>query len=244
MEDLPMIHDNHHPQKTTTGKRLWKPIAILSAVIAMLVLASYLGIGEWLTNLKGFIDRLGFWGPFVFLAIYIAATVAAIPGSALTLIAGVIFGSVLGTILVSIASTAGAALCFMISRYFARDAVAEWLASNERFRTLDQMTERSGALIVALTRLVPLFPFNLLNYGFGLTKVKFSTYVFWSWLCMLPATISYVVGAAAASRGVAEGKIPWELLGILLVAVPILGVIVQAARKRLKAEEEKTRMSA
>ncbi len=70
------------------------------------------------------------------------------------------------------------------------------------------MTEKHGAIIVAVTRLVPLFPFNLLNYGFGLTRVPFWTYLFWSWLCMLPGTIAYLVGTDAVILAVTTGELP------------------------------------
>jgi len=146
---------------------------------------------------------------------------------------------VLGVILVSAAATLGASLSFLISRYFARDATARWLSSKEKFRRLDQLTEDHGATIVALTRLVPIFPFNLLNYGFGLTRVHFWTYVFWSWLCMLPGTILYVVGADALIKGIAQGRIPWVLVGAVAVAGIVLAILVRYARRRLQSKEAK-----
>jgi uncharacterized membrane protein YdjX (TVP38/TMEM64 family) len=131
----------------------------------------------------------------------------ALPGSALTVAAGALFGSVLGIAVVSIGPTIGSSLSFLIARYFARDPVAHRLSKNDRFRKLDQLTQKHGAVIVALTRLVPFLPFNLLNHGFGLARVPFSTYVFWSWLCMLPGTALYVIGADAFTSGISQGKI-------------------------------------
>ncbi|PIX86577.1 MAG: hypothetical protein COZ32_02575, partial [Nitrospirae bacterium CG_4_10_14_3_um_filter_53_41] len=90
---------------------------------------------------------------------------------------------------------------------------------------------------VALTRLVPLFPFNLLNYGFGLTKIPFKTYLFWSWLCMLPATVLFVIGTDAIVKGVSEGKIPWGLIALAAGAAVLLGFLVQSARKRLQEKK-------
>jgi uncharacterized membrane protein YdjX (TVP38/TMEM64 family) len=168
---------------------------------------------------------------------YAAAVVAALPGSALTVAAGALFGSVLGVIVVSIASTLGAALSFLVARYFARGAVAGWLSDKEKFRRLDRMTEEQGAIIVALTRLVPIFPFNLLNYGFGLTRVPFWTYVFWSWLCMLPGTVLYVVGADVVTKAVVQGEVPWLLVGALVAAAAVLAVLVRQARRKLQDRE-------
>ncbi len=216
----------------STGGR-WRPVVLVAAIVAVLVSAKLFGLGERLVFLREWIEGLGAWGPVAFLALYVVAVVAAIPGSAITVAAGALFGSVLGTILVSIGSTVGAGLSFLIGRYFARGAVEGWLGANERFRKLDRMTERHGAVMVALARLVPLFPFNLVNYGFGLTRVPFWTYLFWSWLCMLPGTVVYVVGADALTRAIADGTVPWMLLGALVVVIAALLMLVRFARARL-----------
>ncbi len=215
----------------------WRPVVLLVVIVAIFILAKVFNLGEKLEALRGWIESLGPWGPLVFVFVYAAATVAALPGSVLTVAAGALFGSVLGVISVSAASTLGASLAFLVSRYFARDAVARWVSKKEKFKRLDELTEEHGAVIVALTRLVPIFPFNLLNYGFGLTRVPFWTYVFWSWLCMVPGTILYVVGADAITKGIAEGKIPWVLIGVVVVVIAILTVLVRYARKRLQTEK-------
>jgi uncharacterized membrane protein YdjX (TVP38/TMEM64 family) len=212
---------------------IWRPAALIVVVVAALVAARYLGLGDRLGELRSWIVSLGPLGPAVFVLIYVAAVVAALPGSAVTVLAGAIFGSVTGVVLVSIGSTVGAGLAFLISRYFARDAVASWLGKNEKFARLDDMTKRHGAAIVALTRLVPIFPFNLLNYGFGLTGVPFSTYLFWSWLCMLPGTVLYVAGADAVAKAVSDGKVPWALVGAVAVAAAVLAALVRYAKGRL-----------
>ncbi len=215
----------------------WRPVLLIAVIVAILILAKLFNLGERLGDLRNWIEGLGAWGPLVFILLYAIAVVAALPGSALTVAAGALFGSVLGVILVSLASTLGAGLCFLIARYFTRDAVGRWLATKEKFRRLDQLTEEQGAIIVAITRLVPVFPFNLLNYGFGLTKVPFWTYVFWSWLCMIPGTVLYVVGADAVMSGIAQGGIPWTLIGVVIATAVILTLLVQQARRKLKPKE-------
>jgi len=214
----------------------WRPLALLAAIVSILILAHVLGLGERLGTLRDWIQSLGSLGPVVFVGLYVAATVAALPGSALTVAAGALFGSVIGVVTVSVASTLGAGLCFLIARYLARDAVARWADSKERFRRLDSLTEEHGAVIVALTRLVPLFPFNLLNYGFGLTRVPFWTYLFWSWLCMLPGTILYVVGSDALFRGLSERRVPWALVAVFVAAIVVLTVLVRHARRKLRSD--------
>jgi len=218
-----------------TMKQKWiKPVGLLIAVVALIVLSRMFGLGERLGELRDWIGRQGIWGPFLFAGVYAVATVAAIPGSALTIAAGALFGSVIGTLTVIFGATTGAALCFLIARYFARDAVAASLTKNEKFLKLDKLTEKNGAIIVAITRLVPIFPFNLLNYGFGLTGVPFRTYLLWSFLCMLPGTILYVVGTDAVTTAIEEGRIPWVLVGVVLLIIGLLTVIVKKARKSLK----------
>jgi uncharacterized membrane protein YdjX (TVP38/TMEM64 family) len=216
---------------------MWRPIVLLVVVVAILVLSYVFGIGDKLLALRDWIQALGALGPVVFILIYTGAVVAALPGSAITIVAGAIFGSVLGIIVVSIASTLGASLAFLIGRYFARDATAKWLSKREKFKKLDDLTERHGAIIVALVRIVPIFPFNFVNYGFGLTKVRFWTYVFWSWVCMLPGTALYVVGTDAISQAIIQKRVPWPLIGVLIGVVILLVVLVKFARKRLHEEE-------
>src|SRR5574337_97611 len=147
------------------------------------------------------------------------------------------FGSVVGVATVIVGATTGAVAAFAIARWLARDAVAAWLAKNEKFARLDALTERHGAIIVAITRLLPIFPFSLLNYGFGLTRVRFGTYVLWSFVCMLPGTMLYVVGADAVTRGLAEGRVPWGLVGALAAVVAVLVLVIRRARRALASRE-------
>jgi uncharacterized membrane protein YdjX (TVP38/TMEM64 family) len=232
-----------HPPEEPAGvqgapvRQWWRPVALLTLVIALLVLARSLGLGAQLGALQDWIKNLGALGPLVFILIYVVAVVAALPASPISVAAAALFGSVGGVILVNIGATLGAALAFLVGRYVAREAVVNWLGHNEKFRRLDGLTAEHGAIIVALTRLVPLFPFNLLNYGFGLTRVPFWTYVFWTWLCIIPGTVLYVVGADALLQGAAQGTVPWTLVGAFVVALIFLAVLVRWARRRLQARE-------
>ncbi|MDF1535266.1 MAG: TVP38/TMEM64 family protein [bacterium] len=211
----------------------WRPIILLVVVMGIVALSARVGIGQKLGDLQEWIRSLGALGPLVFTAVYAVATVAALPGSALSIVAGALFGPVVGVITVIFAATLGASLAFLVSRYLARGSVEGWLENNEKFRRLDELTARHGDIVVAITRLVPIFPFNLLNYGFGLTKVPFRTYVLWSFVCMLPGTILYVTGSAAVVEAVREGKVPWILVLIVVMILAIIVVLGQQARKRL-----------
>lgn len=220
--------------RPASGLRTALLILILAAGIA---LGRYLGIGEQVVALRSWIGELGSLGPVVYAAIYAGAVVVAVPGSVLSVGAGTLFGAGVGIVVVSVGATLGASLAFLAARYVARDAVVKRFSHKEAFQRLDRMTEERGAVIVALTRLIPLFPFNLLNYGFGLTRVRFGTYVFWSWLCMLPGIVVYVAGTAAVAQFLMGGQVPGVVLGVLGVGVVVLAVLVRFGQRKLKGTE-------
>ena len=217
----------------------WKPVLLVILIIALFIIVNLYGFGQKLEDIQHWIQSLGIWGPTAFFLIYLGAVIATIPGTILGVIAGSLFGSIYGVIIISIASTVGASITFLIARYFARDAVARWLSKNKTMQRLDQLTEDHGMIMVGLTRLIPLFPFTLLNYGFGLTKVSFKTYVFWSWLCMLPGTIIVVVSADAITQGLIQGRVSYELIGVIVLAAITLGLMVWYARRQYKDKTRK-----
>jgi uncharacterized membrane protein YdjX (TVP38/TMEM64 family) len=145
-------------------------VFLWGALIAgILFTARYFG-SSTLRELLQWISGLGASAPLVFMPLYVVACVLFVPGSILTLSAGFLFGVVRGSVYVSIAATLGATLAFLIGRYFARQWVAARLANYPKFNAVDEAVAREGWKIVALTRLSPVFPFNLLNYSFGLTR--------------------------------------------------------------------------
>jgi len=216
-----------------------KWIAVAVALAAVLTAAILLPVGEWVDTGRDFIAGLGFWAPIAFLAFYILLTVLFVSGAALTLAAGAIFGLVEGVIYASIASTIGAALAFLIGRYLARDWVARKIEGNSTFVAIDRAVADGGWKIVGLTRLSPVFPFVLLNYAFGLTKVKFSHYLLASWIGMLPGTILYVYLGYTAQVAVDAGEtgaVQTALRVAGLVATIIVTVfITKSARRALAA---------
>lgn len=152
-----------------------------------------------LRNALLWIDSLGTVGAIAFIALYIIATVAFLPGSILTLGAGVVFGVVWGSLYVFIGATLGATAAFLVGRYLARGWVAQKIADNKNFAAIDQAVGREGLKIVLLTRLSPIFPFNLLNYAFGITGVSLRDYFIGS-VGMIPGTIMYVyIGSLAGN---------------------------------------------
>ncbi len=232
------------PGEPASRRRWAKPLLLLVPLVALAIAAPALGLGQWIAQLRGWIEGFGALGPLVFALVYAVAIVAAVPASLLTVAAGAMFGSVVGVATVAAGATAGAAAAFAIARWLARDAVSGWLGRSEKFMRLDAMTERHGAVIVAITRLLPIFPFSLLNYGFGLTRVRFGTYVLWSFLRMLPGTALYVVGADALTSGIAQGRIPWGLVAALAAIVALLAFAIRRARRVLAPAPEAAAVAA
>ncbi|KAM3100804.1 TVP38/TMEM64 family protein [Phormidesmis sp. 146-35] len=158
-----------------------------------------LNIQEGLQESLTWIQSLGAVGAVVFIGLYILATVLFIPGTILTLGAGVVFGVVFGSIYVFIGATLGGTAAFLIGRYLARGWVSHKIADNSKFRAIDQSVAQSGFKIVLLTRLSPIFPFVLLNYALGVTQVSLKDFVLGS-IGMIPATVLYVyIGSLAAN---------------------------------------------
>ena len=222
---------------------LFKVIVAAVMIVFLVVAAELFDLQRILHDALTWISGLGVLGPILFAGLYILACVLSLPGFILTLGAGAVFGVITGFIAVSIGSTLGAACAFLIGRYLARDLVAARIVGNEKFKAVDEAVGREGWKIVLLTRLSPVFPFNLLNYAFGLTKVSLKHYFFASWLGMIPGTVMYVyIGSLAgdlASLGGAErarttGE--WVLYGIGLLATLLVTVFVtRLARRTLSA---------
>jgi len=219
---------------------------LLRIIIGVAALAALIFIGRelgaYVPRFATWVEGLGVWGPLVFIAGYALATVAFVPGSLLTLGAGAIFGLAMGVVYVFIAASIGATLAFLVSRYVARSAIEQRLAGNEKFAAIDDAVGEQGLKIVLLLRLSPVFPFNALNYGLGLTKVSLRDYVL-AHIGMLPGTLLYVyygklAGDVAALAGGVEterGAEYWIVLGLGLVATVIVTTIVtRIARRALK----------
>jgi uncharacterized membrane protein YdjX (TVP38/TMEM64 family) len=172
-----------------------KLLCLAIGLSTAIIIAKQMNLPELLqTNLKSslmWVESLGAIAPLAFIAIYNIATVLLIPGSVLTLGGGVLFGIWWGSLYVVIAATLGATIAFWIGRNFARAWVSQQISKYPKFDAIDKAVAQDGFKIVLLTRLSPLFPFNLLNYAFGITQVSLKDYVAGS-IGMIPGTILYV----------------------------------------------------
>lgn len=187
------------------------------------------------------IDSLGILGGIAFIGLYIVATVAFLPGSILTLGAGVVFGVLMGSVYVFVGATLGAIAAFLVGRYLARDRISQKIANNPNFAAIDQAVAQEGFKIVLLTRLSPVFPFNLLNYSFGITGVSLRDYTLGS-IGMIPGTLMYVyIGSLAGdiARIGTKGQptdptLQWVIRIVGFVAtVAVTVYVTRLARKAL-----------
>jgi uncharacterized membrane protein YdjX (TVP38/TMEM64 family) len=215
------------------------------AALALLWIAGR-ELGQYVPRFAAWVDSLGVWGPVVFALGYAAATVAFVPGVVLTLAAGAIFGLVEGTLYVFVGATLGASSAFLIGRYVARGAVERRLEGHDRFRAIDGAVGHHGFKIVFLMRLSPVFPYNLLNYALGLTRVRFVDYLL-ACFGMIPGTFLYVyygkligdVAAVAAGAEVERGWEYWAFLGAGVVAtIAVTWFITRLARRTLNEAVE------
>ncbi len=191
-------------------------------------------------NFYAWIEGLGGAGYIVFAFSYILATVFFLPGSILTIGAGLLFGVITGSILVSVSSVTGAALAFLVARYLARERVEKKFSKNRKFTAIDSAIGKEGWKIVLLLRLTPLLPFNVSNYLYGLTSVAFWPYVLASWIGMIPGTILYVyigslgkTAAEAATGGADTGKLVLNAVAFL-ATIAVTVYVTKIARKALK----------
>ena len=214
--------------------------------VALVVIVALVLLGRQLSaqlpRLTAAVDRLGPFGPIVFIAAYAVACVAFVPASLLTLGAGALFGVVKGTIFVLIGATLGATGAFLIARYVARDWVSRRVGRDPRFAAIDAAIAEQGRKVVFLLRLSPVIPFNVLNYALGLTNVRLADYVVAS-IGMIPGTLLYVytgklasvvVGASNAAAP-ARGTAFYVVLGLGLAATAAVTVLVTRVAKRALA---------
>src|SRR5438093_3711058 len=234
--------------KPAAKSALGRLIALVAIVIALFLVMRFLPVREWLRSFNDWVGQMGIAGIFIFISVYAVATVLMAPGSILTIGAGFAFGLWKGFLAVSAGATLGASLAFLVARFIARERVAAIAQRNEKFREMDSAIGKQGAKLIFLLRLSPVIPFNLSNYLYGLTGVKFWPYVLASWIGMMPGTFLYVyigtagkaaVSAAAGGEAVQRGWQYWTCTGVGLAATIIVTIwVTKIARDALKKTED------
>jgi len=183
--------------------------------------------------LQAWVEGAGAAGPVVFMALYALATVLFLPGSVLTLAGGALFGPAWGTLWNLTGATLGASLAFLVARYLGADWVTR--RAGPRLQRLNDGVTSEGWRFVAFVRLVPVFPFNLLNYALGLTRIPFLAYVLASWIFMLPGAIAYTWLGFAGREALAGGE---GMIRNILIALALLAAVAFLPRFIRKLREK------
>ena len=226
--------------KTTGRVSWWKPALGVVLVVTGVVVSWQLGVFELLTvenidRIDAWFESLGWWAPVVFIVLWIAACVFFLPGLPISIAGGLIFGALWGTVWTTIGANIGATAAFLIGRYVARGMVERQIQSNAGLQKIDDGVRKQGWRMLMITRLVPIFPFNIQNYVYGLTDIKLSTYVLVSLPTMLPGTIAYNFAAGSVRTG-DFGTALWYL-GIAAVFFVLLSLIPGWVKKRYATDE-------
>lgn len=220
-------------------KKYAKLIVFGLVLIALSAAAAVFPVRDWIRNLIDWVQQLGPAGIAVFIGAYAIATVLFLPGWIFTVTAGLLFGVIGGTAVALSGATIGATLAFLVARYLVRDSIQNLAGSNPRFRAIDRAIGENGWKIVGLLRLNPLIPFNLSNYFYGITAIRFWPYVLISAIGMLPGTLLYAYLGAVGKATLAAKSPPsvWRylLLGVGLGATIAVTIIIsRIARNALK----------
>jgi uncharacterized membrane protein YdjX (TVP38/TMEM64 family) len=210
----------------------------------MMMLDNTFPLTRWIGNFIQWVQAFGTGGVAIYTLFYVAGVVLFFPGIILTAGAGLLYGVVVGTLIVSPASVSGATLAFLIARYVARDWVSRKLEKYPNFTAIDRAIEKNGFKMILLLRLQPVVPFNLLNYALGLTRIRLRDYVLASWIGMFPATVLYVyLGSALHSvSDLLQGHLGSGKWGVILLWAGLAAAIVlvvyvgRVARKALQEE--------
>ncbi|OGP23495.1 MAG: hypothetical protein A2X99_07465 [Deltaproteobacteria bacterium GWB2_55_19] len=211
-----------------------KVLALAALLAAVIVSVRVFGLGDYLDEerLRVWIASFGIWGPVAYLVIYSIAPSLMVPGLPLTVAGGILFGPLWGSVYTIIGATIGASIAFLIARYLGRDWVKSRVEGS-RLKELDRKVGEEGWKIVAFTRLIPLFPYNALNYAFGLTRVGFLDYLWATFVFMMPGVVAYVVFSSSILdlfRGVLSRQL---VIGLaLVIAVSLMPVIYKWLRGR------------
>ncbi|PYI46341.1 MAG: TVP38/TMEM64 family protein [Verrucomicrobia bacterium] len=238
------IHEMPANEKKAPKSAVLQLIALIAILIALFLAMKFLPVQQWTRNFNDWVGQMGVAGVFIFIGVYAVATVLLAPGSILTIGAGLAFGLWKGFLAVSAGSTLGAVLAFLVARFVARDKVEAIARQNEKFGRIDNAIGKEGAKLIFLLRLSPVIPFNVSNYFYGLTAVKFWPYVLASWIGMMPGAFLYVyigatgkaaVSVATGSEAAQHGWQYWTFMSVGLAATIIVTIwVTRIARDALE----------
>ena len=207
------------------------PLAVGGAILlAMIVVGHTVDVTRYLEAARSWAGSLGVLAPVAFVAVYVAATLIGVPGMPFTLLSPFLFGAWPAVVVMIVASGLSAAAAFLIARYLARDAFVARLTGTASFARLSALLEAHDWVVIPLLRILPIAPFAVVNYGFGLTAIAFGRYLTWSLVGMIPMNVVLVLGADVFYTAATRGTVPWPLVAGATAAALLLAGLAAAGR--------------
>jgi len=225
------LHETGPDGRRSGWLKLLLGLAVVAAGVAA---ARHFGVLDFLNvdnidRLDAWFDSLGWWAPLAFVVLWVASAVFFLPGLILTIAGGLLFGAVWGTVWTTVGANLGAIAAFLIGRYLARGMVENMMERHGGLKRIDDGVRRQGWRMLMITRLVPVFPFNLQNYAYGLTDIPLKTYALVTLPCMLPATLAFNFAAGSVRTG--DFGRTLQYLGVAAVFFVVLSLIPGWVRK-------------
>lgn len=215
-------------------KKYQKPLILLLIAVLIFLADRQFGWSAWLShtgNLQFLMDMVqeNLWLAVLIytLLTIVGCVVLALPGITFAVFAGILFGPWLGTLVCLAATTIGALLAFLVGRYFLHDSVKPLVMKNQWLKkVLFEDTGHRDMVILMITRLVPLFPYNLQNFAYGITDMRLVPYTMYTFVFMFPGVAMFTVGSAGLS--IVENRwLYFGMAGLLLVAVFLMGILIK-----------------
>lgn len=212
-------------------RRMVAPLMVIVLVTGFVAVLHHLGVGRVFTpeNIevwRSMVRRAGLWAPLMYLALCVIAIVLMSPATPLLVVAAM-FGVFWGIVWGSAGITLGAGAAFLVARHAGRSLLRKLAGHTREFQRIEDGVRRYGWQMVMLTRIVPIFPFNIQNFAYGLTSIRFRTYLFFTWLCTLPAVIAYVMAAGALISGRSD---PRRIALYLVGGAPTIAALILVPR--------------
>lgn len=222
-------------QKNSAKASPIRLVLALAAIVVVVLLAGRFGLTDRLRDIEGlrlWFQELGAIGYLVYVFLYILVAVFMLPAFPVTIVAGITFGSVVGGVLALISATIGACVAFLLARYAARDLIVAKFGNNPLFERIEKGVRENGTSFLILTRLVPVFPYNIQNYAYGLTPISLPTFGLVSLITMAPGAFIYAYMAGEiVTQGVSVGLlVQFAVAGLVLFGVSLIPKYI--AKKR------------
>lgn len=218
--------------------RWWYPLLVIAVLVVLYLVGHQLGLGKQLGRLESWVENFGAMGPLVFVVLYAVLTIFWLPSSVLTGIAGGLFGALGGLATALAGSMLAAAVSFLVARHLVPPRFRASIGGTRSFQHLDRLVKRRGGPVVLATRLANLLPFAFVNYGFGLTCIRFRTYLLWSLLGRIPGILVVVAGVDVVVEAIRYRQVSWaQLLTVLVIALS-LGMAAGWIQRSLRDEAD------